>query len=286
VLPFRVRVKVRGEATTLLESRMPAAGGLPVRGTQAGAQARRKPDPLLVLGHHGLARTAALTLSLDGVAGTKLFTAGGDWRGGRALLAALLSWLDEPEGAGAEGRAWRVEAESGPGGTLRVRVEAREARGYAPRSGLDLSARLTAVEGEFATLAGGGSVPSDRNRAAQTVRLLPQAPGRYAAELSADAAGVYRLEVLDGGRLAAERFVSVPYPPEYQGFGEDRNALQELAEAAGGGSKLLNLPDQDLRAWLAAQKARREYLEARDVLLILAALCFLAEIAARGLRAR
>ncbi|MCZ7645139.1 MAG: VWA domain-containing protein [Planctomycetota bacterium] len=263
-LPFRNRLKARPQSEVLLWSRPPA-------GTEA-VQGSRKPDPLIVLGHSGAARTAVLALALEGPAGQALLAPREGWRGGQALLAALLAWCggDEPE----DRRGWRVETEARAGRKLAVTLYAREEPSQVARNGLRLAARLRGLDGGEAL--------------APAQPLLPVAPGTYRADLPLPAPGVYRLSLLDGpdGHAQAERLVTAPYPAEYRRFGTDRYALQELAEAAGGRSRMLNLPRHDLDAWKRELGPQRDYRPARSGLLVLALLSVLAEVAARGLRAR
>jgi Mg-chelatase subunit ChlD len=269
-LPFRNRLKARPEASVLLES-------APRPGAPADGPARR-PDPLLALGHCAAARTAALALSLQGDAGRAFLAPQGDWPGGQKLLAALLSWLEGEDRGLRSG--WRIEAEP-EDEKLSVRLTAEDPGTRAPLDGLNLSARLAPL---------GGTAP-----AGMAVALLPVAPGRYEAQLPLPARDMrqgealpdaWRLEVIEEGRVAAEQFVTVPYPAEYRRFGTDRLALEALVRLAGGRSRLINLPEVDLRAWLKELGPQREYRPARPVLLVLAALCLLCEVVVRGMRRR
>ena len=116
--------------------------------------------------------------------------------------------------------------------------------------------------------------------------MVPVAPGRYEATLPPPAAGqgVYRLEVLRDESPAIEHFVTVPFPPEYRRFGTDRTALDDLVKLAGGGSRIINHPQRDIAEWLRAREKGRAYRSARPVLLLLAMVFLLLEVAARGMR--
>jgi len=264
-LNFRNRVRARSAAVTLAQS-------APVQ--EAGG--KRKPDPLLVLGHHGLGRTAALALTLDGPAGHRFVASGERWQGGQALLSALLSWVERGEDVARTG--WRIETEE-RNDRLRVVVEARDPKSRAPHNGLQLSAGLSPVFGEAKAV---------------TTHLLPIEPGLYEGEFNLprrevaqadEMSSVYRVTVRRESATVATHFVSVPYPLEYRHFGTDRTALAELIQRAGGRSRMLDVPD-NLQAWLKDVEKQRTYVTLRPALLILAALCLLAEVAARGLRRR
>ena len=265
-LRFRNRVRARPESVTLAQS-------APIEETGG----KRQSDPLLILGHHGIGKTAVLALTLDGPDGRRLLAEGDTWKGGGALLAALLSWIERGDDvARAE---WQIETEEKEE-RLVIRVKAHEPNTRKPRNSLQLAAALSPVFTE-------GS-PGD------TIDLLPVAPGVYkgAFELprrevtqAGELASVYRLSIQrDGGRVA-ERFVSIPYPPEYGRFGTDRTKLGQLVRLAGGRSRMLDLPGS-LKAWMKEVETQRAYVSMRPALLILAALCLLAEVAARGLRKR
>ena len=192
-----------------------------------------------------------------------------------------MSWAEgRDEGAG----GWRIEAVPTPAGRVQVTLFAEDPASGAPVNGLQLRAKLEPLEQPPG--AGGAAGPPS------PVTLLPEAPGRYRAELperaeqSVGREGVYRLEVSEAGGTTAERFVTVPYPPEYHRFGVDRTFLKDLAERAGGGSRLLNLPRADLVKWLEEQGSLRAYTSLRPHLLVLAVLFFLCEIAVRGMRLR
>jgi Mg-chelatase subunit ChlD len=269
ILSFRNRVKARPESVTLAQSAPPP-------GAEA-ARGARKPDPLVVLGHCGLAQTAVVALTLDGPDARGFLAPGESWRGGQALLAALMSWV-ESQDEGAK-RGWRVETQA-EDENLRVTLSADDPVQRAPVNGLELTALLRPLEsGE------GEQVPAP-------APLLPVAPGRYVAEFPlpardlarrADLGEVCRLQILERGEPRAEQFVSLPYPAEYRRFGTDRVALAELVRLAGGHSRMLDVPDT-VKLWLKDAGARREYASARPVLLLLAALLLLAEVAARGMR--
>jgi hypothetical protein len=233
----------------------------------------------VVLGHCGLANTAVVALALDGPPARSFLARGEGWHGGQALLAALMSWV-EAQDEGAK-RGWRVETRT-EDEKLRVTLTAADPVRRAPVNGLELTARLRPLE------------PGEGERPAAPAPLLPVAPGRYEAEFPlpardlarrAELGEVYRLQILEHGEPLAEQFVSLPYPAEYRRFGTDRVALAELVRLAGGHSRMLDVPE-NLKFWLKDVGARREYTSARPVLLVLAALLLLAEVAARGLRRR
>lgn len=267
-LPFRNRVKARPSATLLAQS---AA----LQGAES-AKGGRKPDPLLVLGRLGASRTAALSLALEGKPGQAFLTSQGEWKGGQALLAALLSWA-ECRDAGAAG--WRIETTPTPAGHVAVELFAEDPSSAAPVNELHLTARLEPLNQTLELHPTSAGAPP-------AVQLLPIAPGRYKSELLTSGTGVYRLEIKEARGATAERFVSVPYPPEYQRFGVDRNAMQDLADRAGGRSRIINLPRTDLVQWLQEQETLRAYTSLKPYLLVLAMVFFLCEIAARGMRLR
>jgi hypothetical protein len=159
-------------------------------------------------------------------------------------------------------------------------VEARDPKSHASKSGLQLSARLSPVFGESTTDV--------------AAALLPVEPGTYEGEIalpereasaSDERGAIHRLDLLSDDRVARTRFVSVPYPREYCRFGTDRVALADLVQRAGGRSRMLDVPD-NLNGWLKEIEAQRAYVSARPFLIVLAALCLLAELAIRGLRRR
>jgi len=264
-LSFRNRVKPRAGSETLLRS----------VGRDATEKGARRPDPLLVLGHCGAARMAVLALALDSEPGQAFLAPNGPWKGWRALLAALLSWAEGDENP--ERRGWRLEA--GPAGDrLQATLFAEDPALHTATNGLELTARLSSVGGLCEGDDEGGRIQG------RETPFLPVAPGRYAAELPVPPKGVYRLEVLEKGAVALERFVTSPYPQELRRFGTDRTALNDLARLAGGRSRMIDLPRRDLAEWRAQAGERREYHSARTVLLVLAAIFFLCEIAARGMR--
>jgi hypothetical protein len=163
---------------------------------------------------------------------------------------------------------------------LRVTLFAEDAKSGQPWNGLKVSARLTPLFDGLTPVRG------EEPPAEHSAELLPEAPGRYAAELPAGREGVYTLEVRDVSGRSHEQFVTVPYPEEFRRFGADRNVLAAWTDRAGGTSRMINQPDRDLKDWLAKQGSRRSYLSLRPALLLLAAIFFLCEIAARGMRAR
>jgi hypothetical protein len=219
-----------------------------------------------------------LALALEGEAGEAFLTPGEGWKGGHALLAALLSWA-EGRDAGSEG--WRIEAGAATRGRVAVTLYAEDPKTAEPRNGLKLTARLMPLGG----VADARQV-SNPGHAPVSAPLLPEAPGRYACELAAAKEGVYRLEIEEAAGAGAERFITVPYPAEFRRFGTDRNALSEWADRAGGTSRMINLPAHDLADWISKQSQRRSYVSMRPALILLAAIFLLCEIAARGMRAR
>lgn len=256
---FRNRVKAREAAAVLLKSKT---------GTPEAERGARKSDPLLALGHSGLARTAVLALSADGADGESWLKAGEGWPGGAALVARTMAWIEHAREDGEGG--WRVLAEEADNGALSITVDA--AKDGAPLNELDLRARVDALAPN------GSSMPLD-------VPLLPTAPGRYEGRLAEPRQGVNRVEILSADVTVAERFVTVPYASEYRRFGTDRLALEALVKKAGGRSRMLNVPG-DLDAWLDGVEARRTHKSARPWLLALAGALLLCEIAARGMKAR
>lgn len=265
-LNFRNRFSTRPSSTVLLQS-MPS-------GDQDGV---RKADPLVVLGYHGTGSTAAVAMTIDGPAGRHFLLEGESRQGGQAFLAALLSWVER--GDNKTWTAWRTETTE-QRRRLRIRVEARHPESRSLWSGLRPTARLAPVFGE--------------RTASESAALRPVAPGTYEGELplpgrdassSDERDGIHRLEVSCEDLVVVTRYVSVPYPEEYRRFGTDRIALAEWVERAGGRSRILDVPD-NLDGWLKEIDAQRAHVSARPVLLILAALALLAEVAVRGLRRR
>lgn len=268
VLPFRNRVRARPESEALALSR-PVAG--------EGAAGSHKSDPVLTLGRLGASRTAALALALDGEAGAALLAPGENWKGGRALLGALLSWAEGGD-AGSEG--WRVESEPADDGNVRVTLYVEDPKTGLPRNGLKITARLSPLHDAA------GILPAANDGINQQAELRPVAPGRYSGELPAGREGVYRLEITEAGGVTLERFVTVPYPAELRRFGTDRNALGDWVQVAGGHSRMVNLPPRDLAEWLKAQGTRRSHTPLRPALIVLAVVFMLCEIAVRGMRGR
>lgn len=265
VLPFRNRVKPRPESEALLWS-APLA-------EHAHAAGSKKPDPLLLLGHRGGARTALLSLSLEGAAGQAFLQPKNGWRGGRALLAAAMSWCEGEREASRAG--WRLEAEPLSDDRLELTLYARAVGSQAAQNEGHYAARLRPLDETRAP------APGD-------LPLRPVAPGTFRAEAALPPPGVYRMEVRDaaGGAALAERLVAIPYPQEFRRFGTDRLTLEALVDRAGGHSRMIHLPAQDLAAWREACGPQRAFVPVRGWLLVLAAVCVLAEVAARGLRAK
>lgn len=262
VLPFRNRVRQRGESQVLLWS-APS-------NTHSADRSSRNPDPILVLGNQGTSRTAVLTLSLDGNPGKAFLGAADGWKGGRTVIASLMSWAEGRRNEAADGL--RAEVDVDPEAGVRVVVDARDPESGAPLNGLVLAARLEPLESS--------------GHSSTSKQILPVAPGHYEVTLPLPGGGegVHRLTVDRAGSPALERFVSIPYPAEYRRFGVDRSFLANLARLAKGRSRMINLPQRDLDEWLRSKEKVRAFQSARPLLLILAMLFLLLEVAARGMR--
>ncbi len=123
---------------------------------------------------------------------------------------------------------------------------------------------------------GGGS---GTERAVERVRLVQVAPGRYEAELDADAPGGYLVKFRDESGLVETRGFAISYSPEYAAIGLDEGSLRRLAEAGGGTFD----PSAD-RAVPEAVVATASRNHLAEVLLGIAALVLLVDLGVRRLR--
>jgi Mg-chelatase subunit ChlD len=280
-LPFRNRVKAKPTADVLLWT-APAA-------TLDQKRESRRPDPILTLSGsawEGMSRRAALAVSLDGDAGTAYFAN----QSCRALLPALLEWLEAKRGADVPG--WTVTADAENDDSVAVEVLARDPNTHLPVNGRMLFAELTPV-----TPPSLAATPAPRPALPAAIQLHPSAPGTYRALLPKPPQGVYRLtvqeEVPSSSRpetrdprprsSICERFVTVPYPAELRRFGTDRAAMQQLVAKAGGDSRIIENP-QDIARWAADKASARETYSLRPWLIGLGMLFLLVEYFLRGRR--
>ncbi len=209
-------------------------------------------DPILAAWQYGAGRAVAWTPDLG-----NRWSAG--WRASPAATALwgnVFSWLlPTPETS-----ELMVRVESVEGQTAAVIAENRAA--------------VSAVRPTTATIIG----PSGQ---ARELDLQPAGPGQYRAELPIPEAGAYLVlasQTLPGGEVRGDAGWVAPYPAEYRQVGIDQPYLARVA-TAGGGSVLTNAADA-MRPPDAAAAARWPVAE---LLLVLAALCWPLEIAARRL---
>jgi len=86
---------------------------------------------------------------------------------------------------------------------------------------------------------------------------VPTAPGVYQAVIPALAPGrVHSLYVREGSRILPERFVTIPFSAETTQLGVDRAAMQDLAQKADGGSRVIDRP-QHLKDWVESKTLAR-----------------------------
>lgn len=246
-LKFLNRVKEKpGADVVLLSGALKQIGGTKTRS-----------EPLLILsgpGGEGLARRAALALSLEGADGAALLSPASP---GRRLLAQLLGWAEaRPD---TNSGAFVLHTESRGDDKLEVELRAVDPQSGEPVNALKLQALLTQLQ----TVGNATAMPAAE---VSGVELLAKAPGIYRALLAAPAASVCRLSVREGGRMLVERYVSTPCAAELRRFGVDRAAMAELISKAGPGARAIETP-RDLAAWAGAQTSSRGGVDLRAWLL-------------------
>jgi Ca-activated chloride channel homolog len=213
-------------------------------------------DPVLAVWQYGSGRTVAWTPDLG-----NRWSAG--WRASPAATALwgnLFSWLlPTPETSELVVRA-ESRTETIEGQAISVIAENRTA--------------LSDVRPTTATVIGPrGQV--------QEIALQPAGPGQYQGQLPTSEAGAYLIlasQTLPGGEVRGDAGWVAPYPAEYRQVGIDQAYLARVA-AAGGGTILADAAEA-MRPPDAAAATRWP---AAELLLVLAALCWPLEIAARRL---
>jgi uncharacterized membrane protein len=209
-------------------------------------------DPVLAVWQYGAGRSVAWTPDL----GDRWSAAWSSSSAATTLWGNVFSWLlPSPETS-----ELVVRAEKGEERTIAITAENRTA--------------LAEVRPTVATLIGPRGQSHD-------VDLLPVGPGQYRAQLPTAAAGAYLIlasQTVAGGEIRADAGWVAPYPAEYRQAGVDTAFLAKVA-AAGGGAVLAD-PAEAMRRPDAAAAARWPV---SGPLLVLAALCWPLEIAARRL---
>lgn len=214
-------------------------------------------DPVLAQWQYGLGRAVAWTSDLTGRWATDWVT----WQRFNAFAAQLVGWT-LPEPADEHLQA----AVTQDGADVHLQVTATDAQGN-PRDLLQTEATL--VGPELLT---------------QTVRLEQTAAGRYEGSTVVAEPGTYLVQIVQrdaSGAPVAQRTTGlvVPYSPEYRRTGGGETLLAELAQATGGAA-LVTPAAAFTPTAVPAQRAQPLW----PALLLLAALLFPADVAARRLR--
>lgn len=213
-------------------------------------------DPLLVSWRYGLGRTFAFTSDDQPHWAVHWLS----WSGYPRLWSQTVRWslrsTSQPKFSAT------VDGSEGRGSLV---VDAYSAKGWA--AGQKITAHVVAP---------------DLNDS--TVTLTQTAPGRFEGRFDADQTGSYMVSVQDGSGPAATSDtlgMVVPYSPEYRTLQTNLPLLSELADQTGG--KIQDDPAmifRDAPLWVAAVT------DPGRTLLLLSALLFLADIAARRLAIR
>jgi Mg-chelatase subunit ChlD len=209
-------------------------------------------DPVLAVWQYGAGRAAAWTPDLG-----ERWSAG--WRASPAATALwgnVFSWLvPTPESS-----ELGVQAEKVDEHTIAITAENRTALG---------EIRPTA-----ATLIG----PRGHSR---ELNLQPTGPGQYRVHVATPEPGSYLIlasQEVPGGEVRGDAGWVAPYPAEYRQVGTDSAFLARVAGAGGG--MVLSDPAESMRPPDVPAAA---HWPAAELLLILAALCWPLEVAARRL---
>jgi len=211
-------------------------------------------DPLLATWRYGLGRSVAFTS--DAQARWAAHWLG--WPGYGKFWAQAVRWMlarERPTG-------WNVTADESRGAGT-ITVEAVDARGEFVNF-LDLEARLVG--------------PSLKP---QTLPLEQTAPGRYSAQFPVREVGAYLATVSQRGSTAGSSATTglvVPYPPEYRDLRPNEYLLSQVAQTTEG-----SLDPAPESIYGAARKAARFPQEIWSLLLLLAALVWPLDVAARRL---
>lgn len=210
-------------------------------------------DPVLAAWQYGTGRAIAWTPDVAG-----------RWSG---------AWANSPAATTLWGNvlSWLLPAQRA--GELAVRVEAAADGAYAVVA--ENRGDWDQVRPTRATLLG----PSGQR---QEVELAPAGPGRYRARVGAPSPGAYVVQMAQqaasGIELRGEGGWVAPYPAEYREAGVDRALLAQVAAAGGG--RVLSAPAE---AVAPSQRSAVARWPLAPLLLVLAALCWPLEIAARRL---
>jgi hypothetical protein len=218
-------------------------------------------SPLLATWRYGLGRAAAFTSDLTGRWGAAWL----GWEGFPRFAAQLARWIQRP--APSDLLHPRVRLSSGTGG---ITVDAYDELGSFV-DGLDLRADIQDPSGER-----------------REVPLRQSAPGMYAAEFPANAAGDYEVTLWEADRpeLGARTLAaSLSYPEEFRDSGVNAGLLSAIARASGG--TVLSLAEAGGGAWQELTRPDREPRTAGlplwPYLLAAGLLAFFLDIAARRL---
>ena len=212
----------------------------------------REGDPLLLVGHHGVGKSA--TFAAD--AGSNFTRAWLGWSGYRALFGQLARDIQRP--ASRADAQVDVRIENGRG---RVRVEAIDERGRY-RNHLDL----------HATIAAPGGQPLD-------LQLQQTGAGRYEASFDGDAPGAYFATVREGASTMVGTAGAVrPAGDELRGAPTDHAKLAQIAALTGGAVR------RDLRGIFSDRPAPTySYSPLWPILLVVSLCALLLSVAMRRL---
>ncbi|MEW6423698.1 MAG: VWA domain-containing protein [Bacillota bacterium] len=210
-------------------------------------------DPVLAAWQYGLGRAVAWTPDAAG-----RWSAA--WAAGQLfprLWGNVLSWILPAVNTGSVQVATTVE-ESGD-----VRIVVDDPAHWQQVGNYSL--RITGPAGET-----------------KDVALTPAGPGRYTARITAPGTGASLISVMSSGDagqvLIGRSALVIPYPAEYKETGADLARLEEIARAGGG--EVLVYPEQAFAPNLRPVRASRDL---TGLLLILAGLCWLLDVAGRRL---
>ena len=197
-------------------------------------------DPVLAVWQHGLGKTAAFTSD----AKAKWASAWVRWDGYTKLWSQLVRAVMRSrsrhdlhaEVVVQEGKAKLVvDAVDENGAFINEAVLAAELYYWRPLQRPDDGAANGGGEEPGAAVSSGGAdAHSPTERPVELLHLVQTGPGRYEAELAADAPGGYLLKFRDENGLVETRGFAISYSPEYAAIGLDEPGLRRLGEAGGG----------------------------------------------------
>ena len=261
--PFFPLPGVPSEITDGLElDNLPALNGFVLTYPKTGAQqvlAAFNNNPLLSTWRYGLGRSAAFTSDFKGKWGTNLVA----WEKFPAFSAQLIRWLRRPPS----------------GNLLRVSIDNENGIG-------EITADAVDSEDNFINYLNLEAIILPPDGKAIHRQLTQTAPGCYGLEFRIDGSGDYHFTLYGSGgetTIAPDSHVlTVPYPPEYIRFAPDYSLLSEIAEITKGKTLSPTVMASD-QLFLSSGTASDGYVDLWKILLVLAIVFLLADIAVRQL---